>query len=189
MNHWNSYVNQPFPAAAGYSGETGPAEPAMPMTYYPAMVPYSYWCPPAMPMAPLVSPAYMGGLESSDSFDSPDSSNLMPPLSLGTMPNVAPASAGSMGGEDNAPPAGHMTPYGSMAPAVGMGGGPAPAFIPYMSTGVTPAAVPSAVPYAPMYYPVPHSTMPYGGYAAPWLPSYDGGPTPYAPGWSTPYIP
>lgn len=112
MNHWDPHMNDPFLNASNQGDKaermdnnappvaplpTAPA--AMPTAYYSPVTPYGYWCPPAVPMAPLVSPAH---LDSPDEFDSPDSSDMMPPappLGLGAVPNVAPTFAWPVGGK------------------------------------------------------------------------------------------
>lgn len=218
MNHWDPHMNDPFLNASNQGDKaermdnnappvaplpTAPA--AMPTAYYSPVTPYGYWCPPAVPMAPLVSPAH---LDSPDEFDSPDSSDMMPPappLGLGAGPNMAHASVWPMGGKENTPP---MTPddaaipYGMTAPYaenVPPAGSTAPVAVPGtlsgMATGATPGFVPGAHPYAPLYYPPmapqPYApVMPYGyGYPAAPLPPYYGGGTPYAPGFPISYGP
>lgn len=218
MNHWDPHMNDPFLNASNQGDKaermdnnappvaplpTAPA--AMPTAYYSPVTPYGYWCPPAVPMAPLVSPAH---LDSPDEFDSPDSSDMMlpaPPLGLGAGPNMAHASVWPMGGKENTPP---MTPddaaipYGMTAPYaenVPPAGSTAPVAVPGtlsgMVAGATPGFVPGAHPYAPLYYPpmAPQlyaPVMPYGyGYPAAPLPPYYGGGTPYAPGFPISYGP
>ncbi|KQC48344.1 MULTISPECIES: hypothetical protein [unclassified Geobacillus] len=218
MNHWDPHMNDPFLNASNQGDKaermdnnappvaplpTAPA--AMPTAYYSPVTPYGYWCPPAVPMAPLVSPAH---LDSPDEFDSPDSSDMMlpaPPLGLGAGPNMAHASVWPMGGKENTPP---MTPddaaipYGMTAPYaenVPPAGSTAPVAVPGtlsgMAAGATPGFVPGAHPYAPLYYPpmAPQlyaPVMPYGyGYPAAPLPPYYGGGTPYAPGFPISYGP
>lgn len=218
MNHWDPHMNDPFLNASNQGDKaermdnnappvaplpTAPA--AMPTAYYSPVTPYGYWCPPAVPMAPLVSPAH---LDSPDEFDSPDSSDMMPPappLGLGAGPNMAHASVWPMGGKENTPP---MTPddaaipYGMTAPYaenVPPAGSTAPVAVPGtlsgMAAGATPGFVPGAHPYAPLYYPpmAPQlyaPVMPYGyGYPAAPLPPYYGGGTLYAPGFPISYGP
>ncbi|CAM4114543.1 hypothetical protein NSQ51_04800 [Geobacillus sp. FSL K6-0789] len=218
MNHWDPHMNDPFLNASNQGDKaermdnnappvaplpTAPA--AMPTAYYSPVTPYGYWCPPAVPMAPLVSPAH---LDSPDEFDSPDSSDMMPPappLGLGAVPNVAPTFAWPVGGEENAPPLpddGGVAPYdmaapyeGVGAPVAGMTPGVVPSAMPIMGVtlGVAPSIAPGAVPYPPMYYP-PAAPLPYApaapyGYPAAPLPPYYGGVAPYAPGLPAPYGP
>jgi len=216
MNQWDSYMNDPFLNASNHGdgiervdNNAPPMAPmptamptgamptgVMPMAYYPPIVPHGYWCPPVMPPAPLVSPVHLD--DSPDGFDSPDSSDMMPPappLHLGAVPNVAPASVWPMGEKENEPPlGGGAAPYmGAELPGADMAPEAVPGALPGVTPGVLPGAVSSPAPYAPMYYPpvasMPYAPVaPYGYYAAP-QPPYYGGTVPYAPGFPMPYGP
>jgi len=226
MNHWDPHMNDPFLNASGHGDGTEridnnapPMAPmpaamstgaiptgVMPMAYYPPVAPHGYWCPPVAPPAPFVSPVHLD--DSPDGFDSPDSSDMMPPappLHLGAVPNVAPASVWPVGGEENAPPLpadGAVAPYDMAAPYAGVGApvaGMTPGVVlsamPTMGVtpGVAPSIAPGAVPYPPMCYP-PAAPLPYApaapyGYPAAPLPPCYGGVAPYAPGLPAPYGP
>ncbi|MED0663864.1 hypothetical protein [Geobacillus thermodenitrificans] len=212
MSQWDSY-NDPFLNDSSHGDEAEridnnmpPMAPmptgamptgVMPMAYYPPVVPHGYWCPPMTLTAPLVSPAH---LDHKDEFDSPDMMPPAPPLHLGTMPNVAPASVSPMGENENVPPlslGGAAAPYDMVAPhmgaepnVAGMTSEAVPNVMPSMTPGVLPSMMPGHAPCVPMCHP-PVAPMPYapvvphGGYCGTPQP----GMAPYVPGFPMPYGP